>query len=547
LTKLDYTRGEIIAGKYEVVDVLDDSPLGPTFRVKHQRSGAFVRLTLLKPKLAGRFNTETLVGIYQKVREIQHPSLIKVLELGEHEGLAYYTWEDFAGQTLRDLINEYRVQGQRFELMEVAQITNQLLDGLKALHELGYIVRGLRPEYILINVRRTGPKAKNFVANVKITGSGFWDLVPGAQMAEDEFSRGEAQYLPPEMKSFEPISTVRADVYSAGVVFYELLTGTAPLGTFQLPATVRPDLPKLVNEIVELALANSPEDRYQTAADFMADIQRAISNADVPEDAPKRLMSPIGWGVLFVVVAAVSVVFYAMRPDADRGKREAEAKDETLRAEVAEQFPMPPSREEIEGLLKNQPPNMVYVPAGPFIAGRMNVDPDSLSSEPLAQITEVKAFLIDRFEHPNQLGAPPKAEVDFAEAEALCGEQGKRLCTATEWEKACKGPLNSIYGYDSETGPADTYDQDFCGDGLADRGYPSGSKDGCKSGYGVFDLSGSYREWTATAPSGKESRKLVKGGLARSAIRGTRCAFSEDESATFSDGALSFRCCKDVE
>ncbi len=547
MTKLDYNRGEIIAGKYEVVDVLDDTPLGPNFRVKHQRSGAFVRLTLIKPKLAGRFNTETLVGIYQKVREVSHPSLVRVLELGEHEGLAYFTWEDFTGQTLRELINEYRVQGQRFELLEAAQITNQILDGLRALHDMGYIVRGLRPEYILINVRRTGPRAKNFVANVKITGSGFWDLVPGAQMAEDEFSRGEAQYLPPEMKSFEPVSTVRADVYSAGVIFYELLTGTAPLGTFQLPATVRPDLPKIVNDIVELALANSPEDRYQTAADFMGDIQRTISNSDVPDDQPKRLMSPVGWAILFIVAAAVGVIFYAMRPDAGREKRLAEAKDETLRAEVTEQFPMPPSREEIEALLKNQPPNMVYVPAGPFIAGRMNVDPDSLSSEPLAQVNEVKAFLIDRFEQPNQLNAPAKFDVDYATAAATCSEQGKRLCTAMEWEKACKGPLNSIYGYDAQTGPADTYDQDFCGDGLADRGYPSGSHEGCKSGYGVFDMSGNYREWTETTPGGKDGRRLVKGGLARSAIRGTRCAHAEDQSEGFSDDTISFRCCKDIE
>lgn len=544
--KLEFARGELIASKYEVVDPLEESPLGHSYRVKHQKSGKFVRLTLLRPKTAGQAQKEQLLEIYKRVKDLQHAGLLKVGELGEHEGVAYLTFEDFEGRTLRELLSEYRAEGKRFETREAAQIVIQLLEALSYLHQAGFVHRALRPEYVLIQARHTGPRNRNFVARVKLMHVGLWDLIPAGTLAEDEFSRGEAQYLAPELKSFEPIASPACDIYSVGVIYYETLTGTPPVGTYQAPSSVRSDIPKFVNDMMELALANTGEDRYRSAADFLAAIQRTVQEEPLEDEAPRSMLGPalvLGIGVLFT--AAVAFLLWRSMGSPEDVDMADQATDIQLRNQVAEQAHSP-SQEEIQAILRNHPLDMNYVPAGPFISGRMHSDPEGLSSEPLAQIAEVKAFLIDRYEAPNVQGGSPATEIDYAAAGRLCTDQGKRLCTAIEWEKACKGPLNSIYAYETSV-PADVYDPEFCGAGLEERGFPSGSKEKCKSGYGVFDLSGNFREWTSTEIPGKPTRRLVKGGIRQNPSRGGRCAMASDEFVQFLDSSMGVRCCRDVD
>lgn len=528
--KLEYSRGEQIAGKYEVVDLLDQSPLGFTYRVKQLTGGKYLRLTLLHPNVASRERKQQIIDAYKKAKEIRHETFLKVDELGEQEGIAYFTTEDFDGRSLRELIAEYRIQGKKFALREAAQIVLLLLEGLELAHSKGIVFRGLRPEYIYVTVRPTGPRRQNFVAQVRIFGLGFWDLIDTAALAEEEFTRGEAQYMGPELKSFEPTAAPRNDLYSAGVIFYEMLVGTAPIGTFQLPKTKRPDLPDHINGVIEMALANSPEDRYQSARDFVTDIQRTFQ--DEPEDEVRRpLIVPLAIMLGMALVALVAVILWNLNTDV---QAEQESADNLLRKEVQAQQKSPP-QEDIKKILANHPANMVYVPAGPFIRGRMNSDPESYPSEPEHEVVELKAFLIDAFEFPNLLGGRPQTKVTQVDAEKACASVGKRLCSADEWEKACKGPKNYIYSY------GDTFDKEFCGDGAEDV-YLSGAKTDCSSGYGAFDLSGNFREWTSSSP--KPGRRVVKGGEP-AAQRGFRCAFQTDEREDYSQANLSFRCCRD--
>ncbi|MBN2800590.1 MAG: SUMF1/EgtB/PvdO family nonheme iron enzyme [Deltaproteobacteria bacterium] len=538
-TKLEFSRGDVIASRYEVIDLLDEGPLGFSYRVKHLKSGKFLRLTMLRPRIAGREQKDQLLASFKAAREIQHPGLIKVGELGEHDGVAFYTMEDFEGGTLRELIQEYRVNNEQFAVKDAAQIIILLCEALQQLHEAGMVIRGLRPEYVLIHVRRTGPRRQNFVAQIKVLGAGFWDLIDAGTLAEDEFTRGEAQYLAPELKSFEPASTPRCDVYTAGVIFYEMLTGSAPVGTFQLPGHVRPDLPTHVNDVVEMALANAPDDRYPSSADLALDIQRIFQGADAADEPTKRniLWSVLGWSAALILVGAVAIAVLTLNTK-NTPEKTAIAKDKQLQAQILEAHPML-SEDEVKAILTQHPPNMAYIPAGPYISGRNHAEFDASPTEPLAAQTEVSAYLIDIFEYPNFKDAPPQYGVSFTEAEKLCEDAGKRLCTTTEWEKACKGPLNLIYSY------GDAFDPEFCDEGL-ESVYKSGSHANCKSGWGVYDMSGNFKEWTATAPQGKDARRIVKGGLLNNPVKGTRCAFSLDESISFKEKSMGFRCCRDV-
>ena len=539
-SKLEFSRGDDIAGKYEVVDLLDESPLGVTYRVKHLKTGKYVRLMLLHPRVAGREQKDKIIEAFKKAKATSHPHLIKVGELGEQDGIAYVTLEDFDGAPLRELLQEYKIGGRQFAVKEAAQITTQILEALTACHGDGNVIRALRPEYVLVKVRYTGPRRQTFVAQCKVIGNGFWDLVPSALLAEDEFTRGEAQYLAPEMKSFEPIPTARSDVYSAGVIFYEMLVGTAPVGTFQLPRTRRPDLPPHVNNVIELALAQAPDDRYQSSNDFLNDIQRTFQDATLADVGERKaLIGPLGWGLALVTVALVAIIAYGFRSDE---KLENASLDSQKRADVVERHSKP-TPGEVATILDRHPKNMAYIPPGPFIQGRLHsedTNEGARNSEPLAVVTEMDGFLIDMFEFENIKDAPPVYNVNHIEAKKYCEDVGKRLCSDTEWEKACKGPQNTVYSY------GDTYDEEFCGAGVEDP-YMSGAKSGCKSKWGVFDVSGSFREWTDSNPQGKTNRRIVKGGLKSNPTRGTRCAMSTDEGEAFKDTSLSFRCCRDVD
>ena len=139
--KLEFSRGDVIAKKYEVIDLLDENPLGLTYRVKHISTSKYVRLTMLRPRVASRDKKEKIIESFKLAKETLHANLLKVGELGEHDGIAYFTAEDFEGQTLRELIQEYRIGGKRFELKEAAQVVMQILEACDQAHAVFAIAR----------------------------------------------------------------------------------------------------------------------------------------------------------------------------------------------------------------------------------------------------------------------------------------------------------------------------------------------------------------------------------------------------------------------
>ena len=546
--KVEFSRSEVIAEKYEVVDLLGQNPIGLTYRVKHLDSGHYVRLTMLQPHLSGPDRRAELKEAHAFARETDHPNLLKMGEFGEHDGAAYFTTEDFEAPTLRELIQEFRIAGRPFRVKEASQIVSQVLEAVAATNAAGKVIRALRPEYVSVKVRHTGPRQQTMVANVKLFGIGFWDLVPSAVLAEDEFTRSEAQYLAPELKSFQPVATERSDVFSAGVMFYEMLVGHAPVGTFQLPRTQRPELPTHVDTVVELALAQAPDDRYQTALDCAHDIQRIFDDQEDLPAIPTRTNVPLIYAVLGGLGLALLFFLVAIIYQPQDPMEGYRAQLEEMRLKVRSEHDNP-TVEERKAILAQHPPGMAYVPRGPYIRGRLHTETDRKytgKNEPNHEFSDpVEGFLIDQLEHPNQTGQAPTTGVTYPQAEAICEEQGKRLCTDVEWEKACKGLNNNVYAY------GDTFDETMCGTGAGDLAN-AGARPECRGqdaesfNHAIFDMSGNYREWTSTTAPSNPSRRIVKGGLRASPEKGLRCATTSDERMGFGDATLSFRCCRDV-
>ena len=530
-----YGRGDVIAARFEVRELLAESPLGMSYRVAE--GGSTAHLLVIHPAIVEKAGSAGLARALKRARGLEDSNILAVQELVESDEAACFVFEDFQGQTLRQFINEQKVEGRHLEAKGAAQIVGRLLSGLEVCHMRSAFFRALRPDNLMVHARRTGPGGKNLVVTVKLLYAGLWDLVDTTALAEDEFSRGEAQYMAPELKGFEPRASPQCDLYSAGILFYELLTSTPPLGTFQPPRTLRPELPKHVDNVVELAMAPAAEDRYQSARDMKVDVERIFKDAAILEDREnKPLMTTMGWLMVAALVILVGVMAWFLRPDAELT---AQTKDAAAKQQVLDAQPEVDQAQAASLVAAN--PGMAYVPAGPYLHGRLNGETDASLSEPLTEVKEVEAFLIDIYEWPNKAGERPEFGMNYGDAEKACEEAGKRLCSSDEWEKACKGPLSTVYSY------GDFFDLDFCGDGVANRGYPSGARRECKSRYGVFDMSGNFGEWTGSAPKGKTTRRIIKGGQRGNARRGTRCAFTNDESVALKDKAISFRCCKSPE
>ncbi len=543
--KLTLARGTEVAGKYLIEQDLGEGLLGRTYLAKHIKSGKHLALKFIRPRLlADAKDRARLDSAFSKVKALRHSGLVRYGDLGEHNGLSFFSQEYFPGQSLRSLMEEYQ-RGQRsFSLQEACQIVNKVLEATQYLHTEGIIHRNIKPENILIKTRQTGPGGKIVVFDVRVTDAGLAALINPAIFAESFAAREDAPYLAPELGGFDQDGTPPSDVYSIGVMLYELLVGQTPRGTYLSPTQLRGDLPEHIDDTVEMALGANPEDRYPTAQDMLNDIQRSFSS-EMQEDSVGTGFRSILIGIGVAVTLALGLGLYIQLREQPDPLAAARAADTLLRAQVQSELRMP-SEAELQMMVAARP-DMLYIPPGPFVQGRLNqerVDVDAAQSEPLAQVVKTEGYFIDRYEFPNatrdKAGNPvkPVAKVTYQQAEEACAQFGKRICTDVEWERACKGPANWVYSY------SDQFDPEMCGG--VEEAYNVGDRESCVSGYGVAMMSGGIREWTSTVAGSKDTRRIVKGGMRGNLSRGSRCAFAVDESATYADNTLGFRCCLDV-
>lgn len=187
-------------------------------------------------------------------------------------------------------------------------------------------------------------------------------------------------------------------------------------------------------------------------------------------------------------------------------------------------------------------PGMVWVPAGTLLAGTKPGQLPRIADQELPGTPiELEGFFIDEYNYPAEPGAIPRTGMTQTEARAICEEQGKRLCTELEWERACKGPDNTTYPY------GDTYDASICVTGSTDALAPNGVNTRCGSGFGVADMHGSAFNWTsspwARGDGEKDDRVAVRGGNGEDGELIGRCANARPMSPDARDPLVGLRCC----
>jgi len=202
-----------------------------------------------------------------------------------------------------------------------------------------------------------------------------------------------------------------------------------------------------------------------------------------------------------------------------------------------------PTPEATPVVVKKCPAGMRYIAGGSVRMGSSPTDPMRKPGEKPNSPVYVAPYCIDLYEYPNQPGHAPRVNVSWNTARQLCAQQNKRLCSEREWERACKGPGNRRFPYGNNFNPNVCATQDDTGNERSVAG--SGGWAGCRSSFGIYDLSGNVREWTSSPVAPGQPAYVVKGGSANQPDWAVRCAVRQGASPGTASYLIGFRCCSD--
>lgn len=252
----------------EILEPLGQGGMGVVWRARQKRLDREVALKLLRPELAEqpgfaeRFQREA-----RALAKLSHPNVVVVHDFGEERGRYFLLMEFVKGVGLRDLIRDGRLMPAR-----VLEIVPEICAGLQYAHENGVIHRDIKPENILLD-REGKVKIADFgLAKLANAAPGDFSLTGASQVM------GTVHYIAPEQMETPKQVDHRADIYSLGVVFYEMLTGELPLGRF-LPPSEKVSVDVRLDEVVLRSLERERERRYQRADELKSGVESAVSGA----------------------------------------------------------------------------------------------------------------------------------------------------------------------------------------------------------------------------------------------------------------------------
>jgi serine/threonine-protein kinase len=281
-------------GKYRILNALGRGGMAQVYRGYHPQLDRYVAIKVLRSDLVeedeflGRFKREA-----HAVSGLRHPNIVQVFDFDIQDDHHFMVMELLEGDTLRARLNDYRIRGQRMPLPEILRILSEVLDGLGYAHKEGIIHRDIKPANIMLTKR----------GQAVLTDFGIAQIVGSTQYTVSGALMGTLNYMAPE-QGLKGTCDERSDIYSLGIVLYEMLTGYTPFDAdtplailmkhlndpLPLPSQVDPALPIALEQIVLKALAKDPQDRYQNAQEMAADL-REVMGQHLP-DSPRVIVPP---------------------------------------------------------------------------------------------------------------------------------------------------------------------------------------------------------------------------------------------------------------
>ena len=270
----ELTTGSTFAGRYQIIEELGKGGMGKVYRVLDKKLNEEVALKLIKPDIASDKNTiERFKNELRLARKIRQKNVGSMYELLEEKGIHFITMEYVSGQDLKKLI---RQTGQ-LTIGKAVSIAKQICDGLSEAHSLGVVHRDLKPNNIMIDQG----------GNARIMDFGIARAVKGESITGPGVMIGTPQYMSPEQVEGKDVDH-RSDIYSLGIILYELLTdrvpfeGDTPLTvgvkqkteTPEDPSSYNERIPDDLNRLILRCLEKERDNRYQTAYEVQSDLEK---------------------------------------------------------------------------------------------------------------------------------------------------------------------------------------------------------------------------------------------------------------------------------
>ena len=272
--------GKYVSGRYEILEKVGNGGMATVYKAKDKVLNRFVAVKVLKEEFTTdeefirRFNIEA-----QSAAGLTHPNIVSVYDVGEEDGIYYIVMELIQGKTLKQIINEEGKLPWKWSI----NIAIQIASALEAAHKNKIVHRDIKPHNIIIT--------EDGVA--KVTDFGIAKAVSNSTITAFGTTIGSVHYFSPE-HARGGFTDAKSDLYSLGVVMYEMLTGRVPFDadtpvSIALkhmqekpiePIKLNPSMPLALNQIIMKAMQKEPSSRYQSATEMLKDLSLALKNPE---------------------------------------------------------------------------------------------------------------------------------------------------------------------------------------------------------------------------------------------------------------------------
>ncbi len=531
----DNLIGRMLGRRYRILEKIGEGGMAVVYKATDLNLDRFVAIKFIL--LHGESSDTSLTRFKREalsLAKLSHPHILSIFDYGEFEGRPYLVMEYISGGTLKDML-----KGKPFSSERAVQITTALARALETAHSKGIIHRDVKPANILMANGRD-PKLSDFgIAKLILDDEATSDLTGTGK------GIGTYKYMAPEQGLGN--ADERSDIYSLGVVLYQMVTGRLPFdGNTPLdvmikkkkeelpkPSKHNPNLPTAIEQVLIKALAREPENRYRTMQDFASALEGINSNGPIKTGPSKYWLTRIFIAGILVLCCGASIFgTYQVVPNlltpAPTPTRTASPTSSPTNTPAITSTPTPFPDE----ITNDAGATMRLIPEGEFTMGGNDGYPD----ERPAHLIYLNAYYMDKYEvtnslfeacvnnggciPPQNLGSITNAQyygnsqfadypviyVDWYQAKAYCEWRGARLPTEAEWEKAARGTDERIYpwgnSFQCKNGNFDDIlglDGKYISDVKNCDGYQEtilvGLFDSGSSPYEIYDMAGNVWEW----------------------------------------------------